>query len=269
MNFKRTSTLWEELAKSDPLWAICTDPEKRGNKWEINEFFDSGNREVETLFKYLYEKNILPFDRDKALDFGCGAGRLTRALTTYFNDVVGIDVSKSMIDKALELNSDILDRISFIHNPKPDLKILKPNQFSFILTTIVLQHIPPKISLQYIDEFLQLLKPGGILVFQVPVGIGKKMNFISRIKSRIKLRKRLSALGIFKNIHMEMFVIPEEQIKLRLSAPFIELADVIETNHTEPNFNGNLIINYHPEITPVYISKMFIVRKNILASILL
>jgi ubiquinone/menaquinone biosynthesis C-methylase UbiE len=73
-------------------------------------------------------------------------GRLTRALTKYFTEVVGVDVSKSMLEKAMELNADISEKISFIHNTSSDLKVLKSNQFSFILSTIVLQHIPPQNS---------------------------------------------------------------------------------------------------------------------------
>lgn len=33
----------------------------------------------------------------KALDFGCGMGRLTQALTKYFEEVYGIDIAPSMI----------------------------------------------------------------------------------------------------------------------------------------------------------------------------
>jgi hypothetical protein len=47
---------------------------------------------------------------------------------------------------------------------------------------------------------------------------------------------------------MEMFVVPEDDIKLQLSYPFIEILDIPETNHTEPDFNGKLKLNYHPEL---------------------
>ncbi len=40
----------------------------------------------------------------KALDFGCGVGRLTQALADYFNEVAGVDVSPTMVNKALEYN---------------------------------------------------------------------------------------------------------------------------------------------------------------------
>ncbi|HPD63971.1 MAG TPA: class I SAM-dependent methyltransferase [Bacteroidia bacterium] len=269
MNLKQTSAVWEQLAKEDPLWAICTDPEKRGNKWEKNEFLQAGYEEVEIIFNHLFTNHFLPFDRDKALDFGCGAGRLTRALTKYFTEVVGVDVSKSMLEKAMELNADISEKISFIHNTSSDLKVLKSNQFSFILSTIVLQHIPPQNSLLYIGEFVRLLKPGGILVFQIPVKRSRPLSLAKKIRSSLKIRKRLAKLGMGKDIHMEMFVVPEDDIKLQLSYPFIEILDIPETNHTEPDFNGKLKLNYHPELPPEYISKMYIVRKNLSASTIL
>ena len=46
----------------------------------------------------------LPRARALALDFGCGAGRLSRALAAHFEHVVGVDVSASMIETARALN---------------------------------------------------------------------------------------------------------------------------------------------------------------------
>ena len=42
--------------------------------------------------------------RDRALDFGCGVGRLTRALGTRFESALGVDISAGMIEQARRLN---------------------------------------------------------------------------------------------------------------------------------------------------------------------
>ena len=42
---------------------------------------------------------------ERALDFGCGAGRSTRFLTNLGFDTVGIDISSSMIELAAEMDS--------------------------------------------------------------------------------------------------------------------------------------------------------------------
>jgi ubiquinone/menaquinone biosynthesis C-methylase UbiE len=62
-----------------------------------------------------------PMQRESALDFGCGVGRLTRALSRYFNQSYGIDISASMIKKAQELNQSY-PNCQFIFNDKADLR---------------------------------------------------------------------------------------------------------------------------------------------------
>jgi predicted TPR repeat methyltransferase len=47
------------------------------------------------------------------LDVGCGTGELTKRLTPYSTEVIGIDVSKNMINEARKRNSD--DKINYIN----------------------------------------------------------------------------------------------------------------------------------------------------------
>ncbi|MEO7862527.1 MAG: hypothetical protein ABIU05_19265 [Nitrospirales bacterium] len=37
---------WNQLGKQDPLWAILTQQDKKGNKWTPDEFFETGRREI-------------------------------------------------------------------------------------------------------------------------------------------------------------------------------------------------------------------------------
>ncbi len=81
MDMKDLEGIWEAHARHDPLWAILSDPTKKNRGWEIDRFFESGEREVRFLLRDL-EK--IPFDKRDALDFGCGVGRLTHALSRHF-----------------------------------------------------------------------------------------------------------------------------------------------------------------------------------------
>lgn len=36
--------VWEDWAQADPLWAILSDPSRKGGRWDLEEFFAS--REV-------------------------------------------------------------------------------------------------------------------------------------------------------------------------------------------------------------------------------
>ena len=102
-----------------------------------------------------------------ALDFGCGVGRLSAALASRFRSVVGVDVSQEMVRQARELTA-AFGNIQFVANSDPDLRSIEKESISFILSLIVIQHIPPPYSIHYLQEFARILKPGGVLVVQIP-----------------------------------------------------------------------------------------------------
>ncbi len=161
--------IWEAHARYDPLWAILSDPAKKNRGWEIDRFFASGQREVRFLLRDLEVAGIDVLRRD-VLDFGCGIGRLTQALSLHFEHVVGVDISPTMIELAEELNSSGPNphRVRFIRNPSDDLAVLSTEAYDFVYTNIVLQHIPPALMKSYLREFLRVLRTGGVLVFQLP-----------------------------------------------------------------------------------------------------
>src|ERR1700739_2557645 len=139
-SLKELQRNWDGLAKADPLWAICTDPEKRNNQWTREDFFATGCKEIEVVLAYAARIGIHIDKTVPALDFGCGVGRLTRALAQYFPECVGVDISPAMITMARELNRD-LPNCRFQLNEDIQLKSLPANYFGFIYTSLVFQHI--------------------------------------------------------------------------------------------------------------------------------
>lgn len=88
---------WEELAQLDPLFAILTEKEKQYGKWDEEEFFASGRAEIDRL---MASCGFQAGDNGRALDFGCGVGRLSRTLRAYFGEVYGLDISQEMVELA-------------------------------------------------------------------------------------------------------------------------------------------------------------------------
>ena len=70
---------WDDLGRRDPMWAILTSPNKRKNRWDEDEFFATGVEVVAEVMAGLDGLGIV-VSRRRALDFGCGVGRLTQAL---------------------------------------------------------------------------------------------------------------------------------------------------------------------------------------------
>lgn len=157
---------WESLAQRDPLWAILSSPDKKGNEWKHAEFFQTGVAQIDQLIQTLRHHEIF-LDTDTVLDFGCGVGRLSQALLPYFTSVFGVDVAATMISLAQELNKDPA-RCHYFLNQQDNLRLFRDQQFSFIYSIIVLQHLPPPLAYKYLGEFVRLLRPNGLLVFQLP-----------------------------------------------------------------------------------------------------
>lgn len=172
MSLKNVQRVYEKVGADDPLWAILTDNNKRGNKWNPEDFFALGREEINSVMAYLDGLGV-EINYGNAFDFGCGVGRLTQGLCYHFERVTGVDISNTMIAGANRFNK--FDKnCTYITNVEPHLKCLSSDTFNFVYTNIVLQHMAPRYQVEYIKEFFRILKPGGIALFQVRTAKGSK-----------------------------------------------------------------------------------------------
>jgi SAM-dependent methyltransferase len=157
---------WTALGDQDPLWAILSDPAKRGGAWQLDEFFATGKAGVARVLDALSERGVA-VERRRALDFGCGVGRLTQALADHFESCDGVDLAASMIGRAQSLNRQP-EHVRFHHNQAPNLRLFDAESFDFVLSLLVLQHMEPGLMRGYVGEFLRVLRPGGVAYFNIP-----------------------------------------------------------------------------------------------------
>ena len=166
MDLKDVQANWNRFGETDPFWAVLAWPGMEEGRWDVDAFFATGREEIDQVMAYVAGLGV-EIGRDAALDFGCGVGRLTQALAHYFNEVHGVDISESMLDLARELNQ-AGDRCHYHLNPRDDLSLFADDAFDFVYSNITLQHMPPRYARGYMLEFLRVLKPGGLAVFQIP-----------------------------------------------------------------------------------------------------
>lgn len=166
MDLKQLGQNWHEFGRRDPFWAILSLPGKEGNKWDLEEFFATGRKEIDAALEFVASQG-LRVNHGRALDFGCGAGRLTQALAQRFEETYGVDIAPSMIKLANSYNQ-YPESCHYQLNEASDLSQFASGHFDFIYTCRVLQHMKPEFAFNYIGEFIRILRPGGVIVMQEP-----------------------------------------------------------------------------------------------------
>lgn len=156
---------WDARARENARYYVNTER----NDWTDEDFFASGERtvaeEIKTdMINICQGKDPL---RMRVLEIGCGAGRVTRALSNLFGEVHAIDVSGEMIAQATQALADRLHAHVYQNNGK-DLSVVPVADFDFAFSTIVFQHIPSREVIEtYVKEVNRLLRPGALFKFQV------------------------------------------------------------------------------------------------------
>jgi SAM-dependent methyltransferase len=205
---------WDRFGREDPFWAVLTDPAKKGGGWDREELFATGRPEVAALLESV--GHLLP-GRARALDFGCGPGRLTQALAEHFERVDGVDVAPSMVELARRLDRSG-GRCVYHLNPASDLSLFADGAFDLAYSNITLQHVPPRLAEGYLAELLRVLRPGGVLVFQLPAGRAGAEGLVPRIRRALRraapkalhrLWRRVTARG---EPFMDMNGVPKERV---------------------------------------------------------
>ena len=154
---------WNQLASDDAYWAVLTDRTK--NDRDLRSFFVSGQRDVARILDLLNKKSI-QVNTGSALDYGCGVGRLSRALSAHFNQVTGVDVSVAMLDQARQLNHPEEYAIRF--QESSEFFTQSEDRFDLIISLITLQHIERPAMIKILKYLMSRLSNEGILVFQLP-----------------------------------------------------------------------------------------------------
>lgn len=191
MSLERHREDWEQFAELDAMWAVLTVPGRKGGRWDAKEFFATGEREIEHVLSKAKESG-LPARLDRALDFGCGVGRLTRALGRRFEQAIGVDISGGMVQRARRLNADV-PSCTFHVNDASDLALFEDDSFDLVYSSIVLQHLPSQAHIErYVCEFLRVTRPDGVAVFGIPFHIP----FPWSLQPRRRVYTALRRLGV-------------------------------------------------------------------------
>lgn len=130
---------------------------------DYNKAFGNDMSDKKYIDKFL--KKVSP--GGKILDVGCGVGNLTKYIKDNNFDVMGIDLSKKMLNIAIKRFPDIKFKLMDMTNIK-----LIDNSFDALFIAYSLFHLPPNKIEETMEGFIKLLKRKGIIMLILQEGKG-------------------------------------------------------------------------------------------------
>jgi len=163
MNVKVPANIWEKFAKENAEFYILTE---KGIDYSLQEgrdfFFNSGKKFTkETVSRVEVYLN----GYGRALEIGCGTGRLTFPHSKLFDEVYAVDISPTMLEKLAVVAKD--NSIFNIKTCLPHENWDRQEYFDYAFSFIVFQHIKDlSIIENYIHRTATALKNNGIAQLQ-------------------------------------------------------------------------------------------------------
>lgn len=159
-----TDAEWEKWGQTDPYYGVLTSARFRNvqaGSGEWDHFFATGENDIALALERVRAHVDASFEPTRALDFGCGVGRVAIPLARRAAHVVGVDVSAAMLEEARRnARRRGVGNVEFMQ--VDDGLSGLPGPFDFIHSLIVFQHIPVARGLLIFQRLLQLLQPGGV-----------------------------------------------------------------------------------------------------------
>jgi len=155
---------WERFGRDDPYFGVYAA--RRFRRRELTpaalaEFFASGETHVGEVFAAIERHVKSGFRPRRALDFGCGVGRVLVALAKRASDVVGFDVSASMLAEAEKnLAERGIGNVTLVRGDD-SLESLA-GTFDLVHSFVVFQHFLPERGERLVRELVSRLESGGI-----------------------------------------------------------------------------------------------------------
>jgi SAM-dependent methyltransferase len=158
---------WEEKARDNPLYAVMTTTEfvdaapDAFTETQLDKFFDKGRIIFDTHVKPLISPSGDPY----IVEYGCGMGRILKAVAAEKYRCSGVDISETMLKHC----RDLAPEVSSLHLLNAANRSDLASQCAdLVYSYAVLQHIQ-RLSdyLLALDEICRLLKPGGAFAIQV------------------------------------------------------------------------------------------------------
>ena len=158
------------LGEAEPWWSCLPDDRFRAAHIDaaaLDTFWQGGKAEAEQCETTLRRHNMVPGAFRTCVEFGCGVGRVTRALAGRFPRVIATDISTSHLETARR----VLDEAGL---SAVNTVLLSSNaafealpRFEALVSVQALQYLAPPVARHFLERLLERLKPEGIAYLQL------------------------------------------------------------------------------------------------------
>ncbi len=158
---------WEQLARTDPLWAVLSSEEFRDEALTPeaeDRFWLSGEEHVAHVISIIRNEIEATFEPGVSLDFGCGVGRNLVPLAERSCHAIGIDVSATMVKRAEARCHErgVGNAHALVIDRTIDADAVGEwGPVDFVHSVLVFQHIVASEGFALFDQLLDVLVPGG------------------------------------------------------------------------------------------------------------
>ena len=163
----RSNVEWLKWAKDDPLYGVATLANRNrngSNPWTLPEFYEYGALHWGEYYPQWRQYGL---NEESCMEIGCGAGRISRALTQCFEAVYAVDISPDMI----ALAKSNVSGPTFLLSDGKSLP-MADGTVTAAFSCQVFQHFDTRdIALEYFREIYRVLRAGGTCLIHLPVAI--------------------------------------------------------------------------------------------------
>lgn len=167
----------------------------------FEESLDSRLRIYEMIFKgKIHSTDVL-------LDYGCGPGFLSKAVSPHVKKVYSCDISSGVLACADVVNG--ADNIEYVLATKNGMQQIEDESIDVVISFAMVQHLSDEIFETVLDNIGRKLKPGGRLILHIQLtdDVWKteaEWKNDSSIRGRLKFRYGLHCFGRTEEAHREL-----------------------------------------------------------------
>lgn len=159
---------WSHLGAVSPHFSVLTDrkflPDNIAET--IDDFWATGRSQAELTVR-TFERHGLSLSGKTCVEYGCGIGRVTTALSRSFARLDAYDISANHLALARKRAHELgVGNVRF-HECSMD-PLIELERCDAFYCRLVFQHNPPPVITELVRKALAALRSGGIALFQIP-----------------------------------------------------------------------------------------------------